>query len=111
MVKLAKEIDNINASLRKIGCEDTEIGGWYSNFPVSFDPHLPSVKSSFQMSPTGRKSLFESTVQTAIQQHFVEHAEHNKAQKKLWSSTAPGSDSRRLDLCLASGRSQLRKRE
>ena len=27
MVKLSKEIDNINASLRKIGCEDTEIGG------------------------------------------------------------------------------------
>ena len=58
-----------------------------------------------------RKSLFDSTVQTAIQQHVVEHAEHNKAQKKLWSSTAPGSDSRRLDLCLASGHSQLRKRE
>ena len=29
----------------------------------------------------------------------------------LWSSTASGSDSRRLDLCLASGHSQLRKRE
>ena len=55
-----------------------------------------------------RKSLFDSTVQTAMQQHVVEHAEHNKAQKK---STAPGSDSRRLDLCLASGHSQLRKRE
>ena len=39
-----------------------------------------------------KKSLFDSTVQTAIQQHVVEHAEHNKVQKKLWSSTAPGSD-------------------
>ena len=27
MTKIAKEIDNINAGLRKIGCEDTEIGG------------------------------------------------------------------------------------
>ena len=27
MVKLAMEIDNINAGLRKIGCQDTEIGG------------------------------------------------------------------------------------
>ena len=55
-----------------------------------------------------RKSLFDSTVETAIQQHGVEYAEHNKAQKKLWSSTAPGPDSRRLDLCLASGQSQFR---
>ena len=36
-----------------------------------------------------RKSLFDSTGQTAIQQHVVEHAEHYKTQKKLWSSTAP----------------------
>ena len=42
---------------------------------------------------------------------LLEHAEHNKVQKKLWSSTAPGYDSRRLDLCLACGHSQLRKRE
>ena len=28
-----------------------------------------------------RKSLFDSTVQTAIQQHVVELAEHNKAQR------------------------------
>lgn len=27
MVKLAKEIDNINSQLRKISSEDTEIGG------------------------------------------------------------------------------------
>ena len=54
------------------------------------------------------KSLFDSTVQTAIQQHVLEHAEHNKAQNKLWSSTAPGSDSRRLDLCLASGQERVR---
>jgi len=27
LVKLSKEIDNINAQLRKIGSEDTEIGG------------------------------------------------------------------------------------
>ena len=55
--------------------------------------------------------IIDSTVQTVIQQHVVEHAEHNKAHKKLWSSTAPVSDSRRLDKCLVSGHSQLRKRE
>ena len=27
MTRLAREIDNINAGLRKIRCEDTEIGG------------------------------------------------------------------------------------
>ena len=70
----------------------------------------PDMQSLFRQMGR-RKSLFDSMVQTAIQQHVVDHAEHNKAQKKLWSSTAPGSDSRRLDLCLASGHSQLRKRE
>ena len=33
-----------------------------------------------------------------------QHEEHNKAQRKLWSSTASRSDPRRLDPCLASAR-------
>ena len=74
------------------------------------DMPSPDMQSLFRQ--MGRKkSLFDSTVQTVMQQHVVEHVEHNKAQKKLWSSTAPGSDFRRLDLCLASGHSKLRKRE
>ena len=78
--------------------------------PVCLDMPRSDRQSLFRQMGR-RKSLFDSTVQTAIQQDVVEHAEHNKAQKKLWSSTASGSDSRRLDLCLASGHSQLRKRE
>ena len=78
--------------------------------PVCLDMPSPDRQSLFRQMGR-RKSLFDSTVQTAIQQHVVERAEHNKAQKKLWSSTTPGSDSRWLGLCLASGHSQLRKRE
>ena len=58
-----------------------------------------------------KTSLSESTVQKAIQQRVVEHEEHNRPHRKLWSSTASGSASRRLDSCLASGHSQVRKRE
>ena len=57
------------------------------------------------------KSLFDSTVQKAIQQRAVEHEEHNRAQKKLWLSTASGSNSRHLDLCLASRHNQVRMRQ
>ena len=57
-----------------------------------------------------RKSS-DSTVQKAIQQHVVEHAERDKALKMLRSSTASLPNSRRLDLCLASGRSWARTRE
>ena len=49
-----------------------------------------------------RKKSPDSTVQKAIQQHVVEHAERDKALKMLRSSTASKPNSRRLDLCLAS---------
>ena len=46
--------------------------------PVCLDMPSPDRQSlSRQMGR--RKSLFDSTVQTAIQQHVVEHAEYNKA--------------------------------
>ena len=58
-----------------------------------------------------RKKSPDSTVQKAIQQHVVEHAERDEALKMLRSSTASKPNSRRLDLCLASGRSWARTRE
>ena len=46
----------------------------------------------------GRRNHFsDSTAQTAIQQHVVEHEEHDKALKKSWSS---GFTSRCLDTVL-----------
>ena len=33
---------------------------------------------------------YDSTTQTAMQQHVVEHGEHDKAQQKSWTSTASG---------------------
>ena len=50
-----------------------------------------------------RKKSSDSTVQKAIQQHVVEHAERDKALKMLRSSTASKPNSRRLDLCLPLG--------
>lgn len=47
MVKLAREIDNINASLRKIGCEDTEIGevgvSTLKQLALTKGPFLPTL--------------------------------------------------------------------
>ena len=47
---------------------------------------------------------YDSTVQTAMQQHVVEHGEHDKAQQKswssTWSSTASGLSSRCPDTVL-----------
>ena len=37
----------------------------------------------------------------AMQQHVVEHGEHDKAQKKSWSSTASGLSSRCPDTVLS----------
>ena len=37
---------------------------------------------------------------TAMQQHVVEHGEHDKAQQKSWSSTASGLSSRCPDTVL-----------
>ena len=42
----------------------------------------------------GGNHYYDSTTQTAMQQHVVEHREHDKAQQKLWSSTACGLSSR-----------------
>ena len=43
---------------------------------------------------------YDSTAQTVMQQHVVEHGEHDKAQKKSWSSTASGLSSRCPDTVL-----------
>ena len=48
--------------------------------PVCLDMPCPDRQSLFRQMGR-RKSPFDSTVQTAIQQHVVEHAEHNKAQR------------------------------
>ena len=40
------------------------------------------------------------TAQMAMHQHVVEHGEHDKAQKKLWSPTASGLSSRCPDTVL-----------
>ena len=48
----------------------------------------------------GRNHFSDSTAQTAMQQHVVEHEEHDKAVKKSWSSTASGLSSRCLDTVL-----------
>ena len=47
-----------------------------------------------------RNHFSDSTAQTAMQQHVVEHKEHDKALKKAWSSTASGLSSRCLDTVL-----------
>ena len=39
-------------------------------------------------------NYYDSTAQMAMQQHVVEHGEHDKAQKKSWSSTTSGRSSR-----------------
>ena len=48
----------------------------------------------------GRNHYYDSTAQMAMQQHVVEHEEHDKALKKSWSSTASGPSSRCLDTVL-----------
>ena len=47
-----------------------------------------------------RNHYYDSTAQMAMQQHVVEHGEHDKAQKKSWSSTASGLSSRCPDTVL-----------
>ena len=42
----------------------------------------------------GRNHYYDSTAQMAMQQHVVEHGEHDKAQKKSWSSAVSGLSSR-----------------
>ena len=49
---------------------------------------------------SGRNHFSDSAAQTAMQQHVVEHEEHDKAQKTSWSSTASGLSSRCLDTVL-----------
>ena len=46
--------------------------------PVCLDMLSPDMQSLFRQMGR-RKSLFDSTAQTAIRQHVVEHAEHKKA--------------------------------
>ena len=48
----------------------------------------------------GRNHYYNSTAQMAMQQHVVEHGEHDKVQNKSWSSTASGLSSRRPDTVL-----------
>ena len=48
----------------------------------------------------GGNHYYDSTAQTAMQQHVVEHGEHDKAQQKSWSSTASGLSCRRPDTVL-----------
>ena len=43
---------------------------------------------------------YVATAQMAMQQHVVEHGEHDKAQKKSWSSTASGLSYRCPDTVL-----------
>ena len=69
----------------------------------------PDMQGLFQY--TERKKSSDSTVRNAIQQHVVKHAERDKAHKMLRSSTASKPNSRRLDLCLASGQSWVRTSE
>ena len=49
---------------------------------------------------SGRNRYYDSTAQMAMQQHVVEHGEHDKAQQKSWSSTASGLSSRCPDTVL-----------
>ena len=49
----------------------------------------------------GGNHYFDSTAQTAMQQHVVEHGKHDKAQQKSWSSTASGLSSRLPDTVLS----------
>ena len=49
---------------------------------------------------SGRNHYCDSTAQMAMQQHVVEHEEHDKAQKKSWSFTASGLSSRCPDTVL-----------
>ena len=51
--------------------------------PVCLD--MPSLDMQILFRQMGQKNSFNLTDQTAIQQHFVEHEEHNNVQKKLWS--------------------------
>ena len=76
-------------------------------------PNKTHVSPNMQRRYTERKNSFDLAVtgQKAIQQHAREHAERDKALKVLRSSTASKSSPRRLDLCLAFGRSWVRTRE
>ena len=74
--------------------------------PVCLD--MPSPDMQKLSRKTERKQSSDPTVRKAIQQHVVEHAERDKALKMLRSSTASKPNSRRLDLCLASGHSWVR---
>ena len=77
---------------------------------MCLDMPSPGMQRLFRL--MGRMQLLiDSTVHMALQQCVVEHEEHKKAQKKLESVTASGSDARRLYSCLASGNNRLRKRE
>ena len=48
----------------------------------------------------GGNHYYDSTAHTAMQQHVMEHGEHDKAQQKSWSSTASGLSSRCPDTVL-----------
>ena len=48
----------------------------------------------------GGNHYYDSMAQMVMQQHVVEHGEHDKAQQKSWSSTASGLSSRCPDTVL-----------
>ena len=48
----------------------------------------------------GGNHYYDSTAQTAMKQHVVQHGEHDKAQQKSWSSTVSGLSSRCPDTVL-----------
>ena len=68
-------------------------------------PVYPDMPSPDMQRLFGRRSGRNHLIQRLRKPHVVEHTERDKALKMLWSSTASNPNSRRLDLCLSSGRS------
>ena len=67
--------------------------------PAYLDLPVRYVKSASAAGAEGNH-YYDPTAQMAMQQLVVEHGEHEKAQKKSWSSTASGLSSRCPDTVL-----------
>ena len=76
-----------------LGVDNSKQKPAYLNLPVP-------IMLSLLRQLGGGIHYFDSRAQTAMQQHVVEHKEHDKAQQKSWSSTVSGLRSRCLDTVL-----------
>ena len=90
--RICVAISRVDGALKPWSAIHLEVGNSKQK-PAYLDLPVQLCKVCFG-SWGGRNHYYDSTAQMVMQQHVVEHGEHDKAQKKSWSSTASGLSSR-----------------